>query len=91
MKSMSNFLISESPNILAIAILEMCRVKNGESFCPSEVVKWMYPQSWDYFMDDVLDEMMTLYRKGQIIVTENKIPIPVDSDPKGNLRIESKI
>ncbi|MCL6259646.1 DUF3253 domain-containing protein [Aquiflexum sp. TKW24L] len=82
--------ISDIQPILAIAIMEMCRAKKGESFCPSEVVKWIYPESWQHFMEDVLVEMMKLYQIGMIEVTQNKIPISPDRIPKGELRIKAK-
>jgi hypothetical protein len=82
---------SENLNILAIAIMEMCRMKKGESFCPSEVVKWIYPASWEYFLEDVKREMMRLYQIGKIEVTQNQIPIPFDIVPVDEVRIKCKI
>jgi len=79
----------ETP-ILAIAIMEMCRVKKGVSFCPSEVVKWLYPESWHHFMEDVTLEMMKLYQSGNIEVTQNHLPIPIEGIPKGEVRIKAK-
>lgn len=87
---MANFPKPDNSNILAVAILEMCRIKKEESFCPSEVVKWIYPQSWKHFMDEVLEEMMILYNTGKIEVTQNQLPIPTDSFPKGEVRIKAK-
>jgi hypothetical protein len=89
-KKMNDSNISENPNILSIAIMEMCRLKNEESFCPSEVIKWIYPESWQYFLEDVLIEMMKLYQAGMIEVTNNQIPIPPDRIPDGELRIKSR-
>lgn len=87
---MSIYSYTDHPHILAVAIMEMCRVKNGESFCPSEVVKWIYPESWPHFMEEVLEEMMILYKTGKIEVTQNQIPIPTVGIPKGEVRIKAK-
>ena len=81
---------SDHPHILAVAIMEMCRVKKGESFCPSEVVKWIYPESWHHFMEEVTMEMMKLYQSGKIEVTQNHLPIPMEGIPKGEVRIKAK-
>lgn len=76
------------PNIIEIAILEMARIRKGTSFCPSEVVRWMYPQDWRFFMDDVKEEMMRLYREGKISVTQKNKPVNPDYLPKGPVRIK---
>jgi len=87
---MTDYSNSEIPNILSVAIMEMCRMRKGEGFCPSEVVKWLYPESWHHFMEDVLREMMVLYQIGQIEVTQNQIPLPPDRVPVGEVRIKGK-
>lgn len=88
---MANFPKPDNPNVLAVAILEMCRVKKEESFCPSEVVKWIYPRSWQHFMDEVLEEMMILYNTGKIEVIQIQPSVPTANFPKGEVRIRAKI
>ncbi|MCH6199225.1 DUF3253 domain-containing protein [Aquiflexum sp. LQ15W] len=78
---------SENPNVLAVAILEMCRLKRGHPFYPEEVVRWIYPESWRYFVEEVLEEMMKLYRLGKIEVTQNQIPVPFIGIPRGEVSI----
>lgn len=77
------------PNILALAILEMCRMRKKQSFCPSEVVKWLYPQDWKFFLTDIRKEMMCLYRDGKVLITQDGIPIQPDITPEGPVRISS--
>lgn len=77
------------PNILALAILEMCRMRMGQSFYPSDVVKWLYPQDWEYFLTDIGIEMMRLYKEGKVLVTQNGIPVNPDVTPIGLVRISS--
>jgi hypothetical protein len=74
-------------SILEQAILEMGRLSQGESFAPSDVVKWIYPTSWEYFTEDVEEVMMELYREGKIAVTQNNKEIPKDGLPQGLVRI----
>jgi hypothetical protein len=76
------------PSIIEIAILEMARIRKGASFCPSEVMRWMYPQDWRFFMDDVKEEMMRLYREGKISVTQKNEPVNPQNLPKGPVRIK---
>jgi len=65
----------ESYTILETAILEMGRMKAGNSFLPSDVVKWIYPQDWEHFIPEVLDAMMSLYKAEKISITKNGIPV----------------
>lgn len=77
------------PNIIALAILEMCRMRKEQSFCPSDVVKWLYPQDWKFFLQEVRKEMMHLYREGKVMITQNGIPVHPDASPEGPVRISS--
>lgn len=74
-------------SILEQAILEMGRLSRGASFSPSDVVKWVYPTSWEYFTEDVEDTMMELYREGKITVTQNNEEISKDQIPSGQVKI----
>lgn len=74
-------------SILEQAILEMGRLARGASFAPADVVKWVYPTSWEYFTEDVEEVMMELYREGKIAVTQDDKEIPKDSLPNGPVKI----
>lgn len=74
-------------SILGQAILEMGRLSQGASFTPSDVVKWVYPTSWEYFTEDVEETMMELYREGKITVTQNNEEVSKDQIPSGQVRI----
>jgi hypothetical protein len=74
-------------SILEQAILEMGRLSRGASFAPCDVVKWVYPTSWQYFIDDVEEATMELYREGKIAVTQNDKEIAKDRLPNGPVRI----
>lgn len=78
------------PNPLRQAILEMIRLRGDASFCPSEVVRWIYPQAWRIFMEDVRKEMMCLYQEGLINVTQQGVSIDPAENPKGPVRISRK-
>ncbi|GMQ24035.1 hypothetical protein Aoki45_07170 [Algoriphagus sp. oki45] len=73
--------------ILKSAILDFCRRRNTSSFCPSEVVRSMYPEDWRLFMPDILEAMMELYREGLIQVTQKGLPVLPNEMPKGPVRI----
>lgn len=74
--------------ILETAIFEMGRKAKGESFSPSEVVKWIFPRAWPHFMADIEEVMMRLYREGKISVTQSGKEIQKDRLPKGPVRIK---
>lgn len=75
------------PYILETAILEMGRIRGHTSFCPSEVVRWLYPQDWRHFMQDIQLEMMRLYREGKLVVLQNNKAIDPLELPVGPVRI----
>ena len=74
-------------SILEQAILEMGRLARGASFAPTDVVKWVYPTSWEYFTKDVEEVMMELYREGKIAVTQDDKEIAKDRLPNGPVKI----
>ncbi|UJP67068.1 DUF3253 domain-containing protein [Mongoliitalea daihaiensis] len=78
------------PNPLRQAIFEMIRMRHDRSFCPSEVVRWIFPQDWELFMQDVREEMMEMYREGLILVTQKGNAIDPSTEPKGPVRISRK-
>nr|WP_245189366.1 DUF3253 domain-containing protein [Lunatimonas salinarum] len=63
-------------------------MRGTASFCPSEVVRWMYPSSWRHFMPAVRDAMMKLYRQNLISVTQKGIEVDKNFLPKGPVRIQ---
>jgi hypothetical protein len=75
--------------VLRVAILDFCNRRKEKSFCPSEVVRRIFPEDWELFMPDVQVEMMEMYREGLIQVTQQGIPIDPSQKPKGPVRILS--
>ncbi len=75
--------------VLRTAILDFCRRRKGKSFCPSEVVRQMYPEDWRLFMTDIQKVMMEMYREGLIQITQSGEPIDPNQAPKGPVRISS--
>ena len=77
----------ENCGILEIAILEMGRMKKGNSFAASDVVKWIYPQDWSSFLPDLLEAMIKLYKEEKIRTSLNEIPMAPDTRNFGSLQI----
>lgn len=77
--------------VLRTAILEMCRIKKNSAFCPSEVVKMMFPEDWEQFMEEIISVAREMNREGLILITQNGKPIDSDSVPTGLIRISSRI
>ena len=49
----------------------MGRLKKGGEFSPSEVLQWIFPEAWQYFIPDVLIEIERLHLDGKIVVKQN--------------------
>jgi hypothetical protein len=75
--------------VLRTAILDFCGRRKGKTFCPSEVVRQLFPQDWELFMVDIREEMMQMYREGLIQVSQKGNPIDPGNDPIGPVRISS--
>ncbi len=73
--------------VLRTAILDLCNRRKGKSFCPSEVVRQMFPEDWELFMSNIRAVMMEMYQEGLIQVTQKGIPIDPSQNPKGPVRI----
>lgn len=73
--------------VLRTAILDFCNRRKYKSFCPSEVVRRMFPEDWELFMPDIQKEMMDMYRVGLIQITQKGIPVDPNQNPKGPVRI----
>lgn len=58
-------------DVLKTAILEMCRQKKNEAFCPSEVLKLMFPEDWEQFIEEVNATAREMSREGLILITQN--------------------
>ncbi len=74
--------------VLRTAILDFCR-RRKSSFCPSEVVRKIYPEDWRHFMPDIQEEMMAMYREGLILVTQKGLPVDPNKQPRGPVRIST--
>lgn len=77
-------------DVLKTAILEMCRQKKNQDFCPSEVVKLMFPEDWEQFVEEVNSSAIELNREGLILLTQHGFVLKDDSFPTGPIRISSR-
>ncbi len=75
--------------VLKLAIFYFCQINQGSSFCPSEVVRKMYPQDWRHFMPEVQTAMMDMYQEGKIRVTQKGELVDPNKMPVGPVRISS--
>lgn len=75
--------------VLRVAILDFCARRKEKSFCPSEVVRRVFPEDWELFMTDIQKEMMEMYREGLIQVTQKGMPVDPTKNPKGPVRISA--
>jgi hypothetical protein len=75
--------------VLRVAILDFCRRRKNNSFCPSEVVRQLYPEDWRHFMPEIRAVMMDMYREGLIRVTQQNKPVDPNQLPIGPVRISA--
>jgi len=64
--------------VLRVAILDFCRRKKGRPFCPTAVIRQMFPEDWELFTEEVIEVTMQLYR-------ENLIEVSVEEDSPDEL------
>lgn len=69
-------------DVLRTAILDFCRRRENMPFSPAEVVRQMFPEDWELFMEEIREAMMQLYQEGLILVTLDGIPVDPFSIPK---------
>jgi hypothetical protein len=77
--------------VLRTAILDFCRTSPSSSFCPTEVLKRMYPEDWSMFLPEIRETMMEMFREGLILVFQNDIPINSEEIPQGPVRIKARV
>lgn len=58
--------------VLRTAIFDFCRRSRGKAFCPTEVVRRMYPEDWEQFVGDILSEAMQMERENLIALSQTK-------------------
>jgi hypothetical protein len=58
-----NFL---NKGILVLATMEMAKRKKNTAFCSSEVVKWVYPNDWECFLEEENKALNWLFDNGYI-------------------------
>ncbi|GEO20286.1 DUF3253 domain-containing protein [Cyclobacterium qasimii] len=57
--------------ILVLATMEMAKRKKEIAFSPIDVVKWIYPNDWESFLEDENEAVAWLYENG-CITLENE-------------------
>lgn len=77
--------------VLRVAIMDYCRRKKGKPFCPSEVVRQMFPEDWELFMEDIHNEMVFLFQEELIHVTQDGKPIDLKGNPTGPFKIVGRV
>lgn len=65
--------------VLRTAILDKLRRNNGESISTSEIVKQMYPEDWELFLDDVNLVAIEMCREGMLNIISANQSIGLDS------------
>lgn len=56
--------------VLRTAILDKLQRNKGKIFSTSEVVKQMYPEDWELFLDDVNSTAIELFHEGLVGIVD---------------------
>jgi hypothetical protein len=75
--------------VLRTAILDMLRRKKDKIFTSSEIVKQMYPEDWEHFLEDVNTEAIALDREGLIKICGDHNDVNSDLKTMVSLKISS--
>lgn len=70
------------------AIIAMATERGTDkTICPSEVARFMFPDNWRKYMDEVREAAVDLQRQGKVAITQKGEPVDVN-DIKGPVRIK---
>ncbi|MFO7826874.1 MAG: DUF3253 domain-containing protein [Cyclobacterium sp.] len=62
-------------DILVLATMEMAKRKEGSAFAPAEVVRWLYPNDWEHFMEEEMEAVCWLFQQGFLEIRQGGIPV----------------
>ncbi len=60
-------------NVLRIAILDFCRRSKETPFCPADIVRQMFPEDWELFIEDVLNELALMHQEGLVVLMRDGV------------------
>jgi hypothetical protein len=74
-------------DVLRTAILDFCRRSEGKPFCPTEVVRRMFPEDWELFIEEIRAEARRMHRENLIELSQVEDPTNLGNDPAGSILI----
>ncbi|WP_375582482.1 hypothetical protein [Cyclobacterium xiamenense] len=77
-------------DILVVATMEMAKRKKGSFFPASDVVQWIYPNDWHYFMEEEMEALMWLHQHGFLEVEAAGRPLAPNFLPADPVTIRLK-
>lgn len=60
-------------DVLRTAILDFCRRSEGKPFCPTEVIRRMFPEDWELFTEEIRAEATRMQRENLIELSQHGI------------------
>lgn len=60
--------------VLRTAILDFCRRKKGALFYPSEIVRQMFPEDWELFVEELGEELIRMSEENLIEISQEGNP-----------------
>lgn len=65
-------------NVLRTAILDWCRRSGGTSFLAGDVLRSMFPEDWELFVEDLVEELMQMHREGILVFYRDGVVLSPD-------------
>lgn len=73
--------------VLRTAILDFCRRSEGKPFCPTEVVRRMFPEDWELFTEEIKAEALRMHSENLIELAEGVTSADQSDHPDGQVLI----
>jgi hypothetical protein len=65
---------------IATTILSTAIYRGAEkSTCPSEIARMLFPNDWRKYMKDVLNVAIDLHNKGDVVITQKRMPVDIEN------------
>lgn len=74
--------------VLRTAILDKLRRTKGRSISTSEIVKQMYPEDWELFLDDVNSVALEMCKEGVLNIISADQSMTLDSSNSKDLQLK---
>lgn len=73
--------------VLRTAIVDFCKRRKGTTFYPSEIVRMMFPQDWELFVEDLEAELKKMQEENLIEIRQDDKRLTPEQNSDGPVSI----